>query len=931
MKQIMRFSFFTHFTMFTCLFVGLFASGILPANNLSNARAADKEVVVSHTNTIYGGKIIITREESINSLILAPAVKDLQAYLQQMTGVDYTISNDTSQGIILILTSSPDAPKDAVAQLKDKGLEAFIIRGDSSKLQIIANDVRRLSHGIYFYLEQLGVRWLMAGANWTVVPVRRNITLTINQCVTPDFFARGYYGTGGFYSNALGRNYTGSAETRAKGISEFEIEWTAWSRRMRNGGQSLGHAMGEAFISDPKITSILKEHPEYLAKIDGKYTPLFCPAFHPGNGAYVWDQEKKDYVKAVPPGTGTHDLNVIAKLNAGNPDAVELYANWIMERLRAARKGPEGYAIQTISVEPSDGTGEGNNYEELKAQGVGDGSESDQEFYIANYCARKVRAEFPDVSVVMLAYAQRSDPPTFDLEPNFIVQPAFAFRYGKKTAGLSNEEWIAAWKLKARNMAIYDYWSIPDWSHDEPTFNYLDMAKNLRYFYNNNIKGIQAESTFSGGAMGIGQYVASHLMWDINLDEKALIDDWYENAFGPAKKPMKRMLERWAQGYRPISSELGVSYKDIYEAEQLAKKNPDVLNRVYDYARYLHYLRLRNEFLNTTDAAEKTQKASVLAEYIFDINNSRMVHTTRAFDLLAFRGYPSLIKEFSLSKQGTSSDNLPDGPGWLRVHPLTNAEVSALITDGMKKYPLPDFEVKVFTGNLVPLQPIIWKAPSGDPWGVVMSASSVTLDLQIPEGLAVFPLRVSRSEDNKITVTDNAGRTIYIHNVTKSDAKDVMNDWDEMNIPLAPGHYHLNFAGKSGRLGLFKFQTWKDIPLIVRIFQNQKWSPSPRLYFYVPSGLHKIAIYFPGSYRAGGFEIPIYLPNGERAKVEERDNGKLVVVPVPEGTDGKVWSLEKLIQPYFNFEMLNVPQAFSLSPSVLMVPEDALKQGLRKP
>ena len=48
-----------------------------------------------------------------------------------------------------------------------------------------------------------------------------------------------------------------------------------WDRRLRFGGQSLGHAMGEAFISDKRITTVLEAHPEYLAKIDGKYAG--CP------------------------------------------------------------------------------------------------------------------------------------------------------------------------------------------------------------------------------------------------------------------------------------------------------------------------------------------------------------------------------------------------------------------------------------------------------------------------------------------------------------------------------------------------------------------------------------------------------------------------------------------------------------------------------
>ena len=123
---------------------------------------------------------------------------------------------------------------------------------------------------------------------------------------------------------------------------------------------------------------------------------------------YVWDESAKRFVKAAKPGTGTHELNLIAKLNAGNPAAVALYSDWIMKGLRETKAGPEGYAVTTVSVDPSDGPGEGNNYEELKAQGVGDGSEGDQAWFIANACARKVRAEFPEVSVVIGTYCTRA-------------------------------------------------------------------------------------------------------------------------------------------------------------------------------------------------------------------------------------------------------------------------------------------------------------------------------------------------------------------------------------------------------------------------------------------------------------------------------------------------------------------------------------------
>ena len=269
----------------------------------------------------------------------------------------------------------------------------------------------------------------------------------------------------------------------------------------------------------------------------------------------------------------------------------------------------------------------------------------------------------------------------------------------------------------------------------------------------------------------------------------------------------------------------------------LAAGNPAVLARIDDYARYVHYLRLRDELLNTVDGASQDKKTVALAEYLFDINDSRMVHTTRIFDL---GRRPAVLTEFHLHDPGVPNDS-PDGPGWARVHSLTHAEVAALVADGLSKYPLPDFTVKTYTGNLVPptmgtrCPPVAWKRPAGDPWGVAMPVSGAAVDLQMPAGLAAFPFRVSRLEDNKVTVTDDAGRAVFAHTVAKA-ATDNPNKWtwDEMSIPLAPGHYQVHFAGKDGRLGFFVFQTWKGVPLILRTFQTQKFGPSPRLYFYVP-------------------------------------------------------------------------------------------------
>jgi hypothetical protein len=113
--------------------------------------------------TEYGLKIVVPKRETTPQnpdIQLGPAVEDLQTSLQTMTGQTYAVAQGDAEyqgdGIYLVLTSSPNAPADAVEKLKGKGREPFVIRAkDAKNLSIIANGESGLKHGIYFYLDHL--------------------------------------------------------------------------------------------------------------------------------------------------------------------------------------------------------------------------------------------------------------------------------------------------------------------------------------------------------------------------------------------------------------------------------------------------------------------------------------------------------------------------------------------------------------------------------------------------------------------------------------------------------------------------------------------------------------------------------------------------------------------------------------------------------
>ena len=69
-----------------------------------------------------------------------------------------------------------------------------------------------------------------------------------------------------------------------------------------------------------------------------------------------------------------------------------------------------------------------------------------------------------------------------------------------------------------------------------------------------------------------------------------------------------------------------------------------------------------------------------------------------------------------------------------------------------------------------------------------------------------------------------------------------------------------------------------------------------------------------------------YNPAGEKVEPIIKDAGKLFLVDVPAGQDGKVWSVKDLVSPKgLQVETLNVPRVFSFFPDTLHVPADALK------
>lgn len=812
-------------------------------------------------DSLYGRRIVGPEKPGAE---LTAALNDLERYLGDMTGQRFArVTDQTASGIAIVRAEDPATPASARKALVGKGREAFHLEPDGdARLWIVAHAEAGLCHGIYAYLDRLGCRWFFPSERWQIVPRREDIRLPKPLTAEPAFAMRAFFGTGGF-GGALPCDPKLSLQGR----------WRDWQRRNRFGGTFLlaGHS-GEAF--NAKHRTALEKHPEYRAMIDGQRV------------AY----------------------SAISKFCASNEEVLKLYVTDRVEALRLARRldsqGPRSFAV---SVEPADGGGHCDCPDCRKL-----GSVSDRVFHVANRVARAVAAEVPDGRVSLYAYNEHAAVPGIKLAPNVYVT---VIPYAFQRTGLSPEQLLDAWGRKTERLSVYDYWSIPDWSRDLPTFDFLDAGPaRLRSWHARKVEGFSCESTFSGGAMGPAWYLTGRLAWDPKADERVLFDEFLDLMFGPAQKPMRAMLVRWAGGFCLNSHELALSFRDVDEAWRLAEGRPEVQGRVADYARYVEYLRRWFEYVQASGNARRTAALELL-EYLWNIYDSAMVHSYRLAQLVARDEAP---RSPDLRARYDSRD--PRASGWQAIRPLDDAALRARVAAGVRDYVPQGFVYRKFSGKLVALTPPTSKDGFSP---ALFPASTQVLEVLTPAGLKKLTLRVGCLAPVRATVTDSRGALVHDEAVTTRP--NWLEAWSELSIALPePGRYRVELWSPKRT---FRLSVPLNAAISLPAFVNSQGRPTPRLWFFVPSETERLALHAP--YVAAG-PPRFFDPAGTEIKPRMVDGGKLILIDVPVEHRGKAWSLDRAKAPNEPIRLLNAPQSWSLALEALLVPEEAARDQPRR-
>ena len=454
------------------------------------------------------------------------AAAELQRYLKRITKAELPILTSAGGGyphaILLNIQSQPGA----------LCREGFEIKTEGGNLLLLGADEDGLEHAVHAFLERFaGVRWYWPGPVGEVLPQQPSFAVD-DVCLReePDFAWR-QMGPGG----PLWGPQDKWEKERELGVGEEQQHEVAlWERRNRLGGLRVKDGHAWVWIVPPQVYGAA--HPEWFALVNGQRDNVCHDGKH-ANQLCTTNREMIDtFVANVRAYFGTHDVDV-------------------------------------VSISPNDGTGfcecaqcrALDSGETMQQGGRAQPVITDRIFSFANEVADRIAASHPDKRLLLLVYSLYVVPPKRvrlrdNIIAQFCMQSAIHWDPALRARDYARLEELSHW---GRELGIYEYYINGSWPDLPRLFTPL-IAESIRLCHRNGFR-YYAPQMGSGFAInGLNYYVAARLLWDKDSDVPALLDEFYDKAFGLAGPAMRRYYEQAERAWREAGSLPSFSEQSAY-------------------------------------------------------------------------------------------------------------------------------------------------------------------------------------------------------------------------------------------------------------------------------------------------------------------------------------------------------------------------------
>jgi hypothetical protein len=476
--------------------------------------------------------------------------RTLQTYIAQMTGVTLPIMQPVGPVPDHAIIVGVNADTDALgihlypAKLGDEG---FIIKTIGDRLVLAGPGSRGTMYACNTFLDHLGVRWFTSKV--TEIPHLSTIHVAdMDETQIPSFEYREPYFTEALEPDWAAHNLLNSDHAPLDEAFGGRVKYYKY----------FVHTFDELIPHEAMVG-----HPEYLPMINGKRV----------DGYVQRCLSNPDVLKMA--------IATVEQWIADDPDATIFSVSQNDTSMWCTC--PDCMAIQ-------------NKY----------GGVTGEYIWFVNQVAAEIARKHPKIIIDTLAY-QFTEPPPTNIKPLPNVRVRIcpiacenAHPYNQSTfpADVAFVQRLTGWHAITDNMYIWHY-STSFACYLMPYPDFASFPATLKFYKDNGVKGIFLEGDYADGGGGsdaeLRSYVLARLLWNVNDNAEARIDEWMAGVYGPAAKPMRQWHDLVQSRYAPANQ-----YLPCYEQPRPDIYTPAVMNegkQLFDEAQKLAKTPLQHEYV----------------------------------------------------------------------------------------------------------------------------------------------------------------------------------------------------------------------------------------------------------------------------------------------------------------------------------------------
>ena len=528
-------------------------------------------IVGMFASLVSAGEVVLAENgQSAYRIVVAPnaspstkhGAEELQMFLQQITGAKLPIISDQQpQGAkeIILGDNAHLRTLGLVIDFAALGKEGYVIRTVGDHLVIAGGQLRGNMYGVYGFLQDhLGCRWFAPKVSR--IPKSPRLAIGwIEDRQIPVLEYREPFTFECFDADWCARNRMNSSRGR---LGEKR------GGKLTYGRGFFAHTFD--YLVPPE--KYFDEHPEYFSLVKGKR------------------------------------LKVGSQLCCTNPEVVRICIEGVCKGMSTQPDAEVFYVSQNDCY----------NYCECancQALAEREGSQIAPILQLVNHVGEAVEKDFPDKSVMTLAYQwSRRAPKQMRPRPNVIIMLSSiecCFAHTIETCdcdynmllkalpfeGMFRDD-LKAWSKVTERIWVWDYVTCFN-NYLLPFPNQRVRGPNIRFFVAHNVKGIFEQdcyNTADSELWALGAYMTAKFLWNPNYDDDKAMNEFLAGYYGRAAKPIRAYIDLLHNRVEHenihtglslnadspyLTDELLVKANEFWQqAEDLVTAEPDILQQV---------------------------------------------------------------------------------------------------------------------------------------------------------------------------------------------------------------------------------------------------------------------------------------------------------------------------------------------------------------